>query len=141
MRRYMIGVLSILLAIPIGAAETGPSQPILGFSDAAARIEREWETKFQAIPKPDNLREYMKRLSARPHHVGSPYDKDNAEWILAKFKDWGLDAHLETFDVLFPTPKERLVEMLEPTRFVAKLEEPTVPGDPTSNQHDEQLPT
>ena len=46
-------------------------------------------------------------LSARPHHVGSPYDKDNAEWILAQFKEWGLDAHIETFDVLFPTPKER----------------------------------
>ena len=141
MRRYLIGVLSILLIIPIGAAETGPSQAILGFSDEAARIEREWETKFQAIPKPDNLREYTKHLSARPHHVGSPYDKDNAEWILAKFKEWGLDAHIETFDVLFPTPKERRVEMLEPTRFVAKLEEPTVAVDPTSSQHDEQLPT
>ncbi len=141
MRRYLIGLLTILLAIPIGAAETGPSQAILGFSDHAAGIEREWEAKFMAIPVPDNLRNYMHRLSARPHHVGSPYDKDNAEWILAKFKEWGLDAHIENFEVLFPTPKERRVEMLEPTRFVAKLEEPTVAVDPTSSQHDEQLPT
>jgi N-acetylated-alpha-linked acidic dipeptidase len=94
-----------------------------------------------AVPKPDYLRDYMKRLSARPHHVGTPYDKDNAEWILAKFQEWGLDAHIETFDVLFPTPKERRVEMLEPTRFVATLAEPTVAVDPTSSQHDEQLPT
>jgi len=65
----------------------------------------EWETKFRAIPDPANLRAYMQRLSARPHHVGSPYDKDNAEWILAKFKEWGLDAKIESFDVLFPTPK------------------------------------
>ena len=141
MRRYLTGVLLVLLAIPIGAAETGPSQAILGFSDHAAGIEREWEAKFMAIPKPDNLRNYMQRLSARPHHVGSPYDKDNAEWILAKFKEWGLDAHIENFEVLFPTPKERRVEMLEPTRFVATLEEPTVAVDPTSSQHDEQLPT
>ena len=63
----------------------------------------------------------MQRLSARPHHVGSPYDKDNAEWILAKFKEWGLDAQIETFDVLFPTPKERALELVEPTRFTAKL--------------------
>ena len=83
----------------------------------------------------------MKRLSARPHHVGSPYDKDNAEWILGKFKEWGLEAEIETFDVLFPTPKERAVELVEPTRFTAKLQEPTVAEDPTSNQHDEQLPT
>ena len=83
----------------------------------------------------------MQRLSARPHHVGSPYDKDNAEWILAKFKEWGLDAQIETFDVLFPTPKERAVELIEPTRFTAKLEEPAVSVDPTSNQQKEQLPT
>ena len=141
MRRLLVGVLFSFLIISVGAAETGPSQSILGFSGEAARLEREWEAKFQAIPKTENLREYMKRLSARPHHVGTAYDQDNAEWILAKFKEWGLDAKIETFDVLFPTPKERVVELIEPTKFVAKLQEPTVAVDPTSNQHDEQLPT
>jgi hypothetical protein len=62
-----------------------------------------------------SARRYMQRLSARPHHVGSPYDKDNAEWILAKFKEWGLDAHIETFEVLFPTPKERALELVAPS--------------------------
>jgi N-acetylated-alpha-linked acidic dipeptidase len=141
MRRLLVGVLFSFLIISVGAAETGPSQSILGFSGEAARLEREWEAKFQAIPKTENLRDYMKRLSARPHHVGTAYDQDNAEWILAKFKEWGLDAKIETFDVLFPTPKERVVELIEPTKFVAKLQEPTVAVDPTSNQHDEQLPT
>ena len=68
-------------------------------------------------------------------------DKDNAEWILARFKEWGLDAHIETFNVLFPTPKVRLLEMTEPTKFTAKLEEPALAVDPTSNQKAEQLPT
>src|SRR5271169_5375264 len=99
-----------------------------------------WEEKFRAIPSQQNLREYMQRLSARPHHVGSPYDKDNAEWIAAKLKSWGLDATIENFDVLFPTPKERLIEMVEPTRFTAKLQEPALATDPTSNQQSEQLP-
>src|ERR1017187_3237473 len=80
-----------------------------------------WEEKFRAIPNPQNLRDFMQRLSARPHHVGSPYDKDNAEWLVSKLKGWGLDAKIENFDVLFPTPKERLVEMGEPTKFTAKL--------------------
>ncbi len=118
----------------------GP-QALIGYSTEAARIEREWEAKFRTIPSPEKLREYVKRLSAHPHHVGSPYDKENAEWILSEFKAWGLDAHIETFDVLFPTPKERAVELLEPTKFVAKLQEPVVPVDPTSNQQSEQLPT
>ena len=111
-----------------------------GYSNDSSRTERDWETRFRAIPDPANLRAYMQRLSARPHHVGSPYDKDNAEWILSKFKEWGLDARIETFNVLFPTPKVRAVELLEPTKFTAKLAEPTVAVDPTSAQHDEQLP-
>jgi len=83
----------------------------------------------------------MQRLSARPHHVGSPYAKDNAEWMLARFKEWGWDASIERFDVLFPTPKERVLELVEPTKFTAKLDEPVVSVDPTSGQKSEQLPS
>lgn len=100
-----------------------------------------WEEKFREIPEPSKLREYMERLSARPHHLGSAYDKENAEWILAKFKEWGWDARIESFEVLFPTPKERLVELVAPTRFKPALREPAIPQDPTSAQQNEQLPT
>jgi N-acetylated-alpha-linked acidic dipeptidase len=105
------------------------------------QAQSEWEAKFKAIPDPANLRAYVERMSARPHHVGSPYDKDNGEWILARLKGWGLDAKIESFNVLFPTPKERVLELIEPARFQARLQEPAVPADPTSSQHEEQLPT
>jgi N-acetylated-alpha-linked acidic dipeptidase len=134
MKKIVLSLLCVQLAF---SAETGP---LRGFSNDGARTQREWESKFRAIPDTGNLRAYMQRLSARPHHVGSPYDKDNAEWILSKFKEWGLDAHIENFDVLFPTPTERLLELVEPSRYTAKLEEPAVPGDPTSSQRQEQLP-
>lgn len=111
------------------------------FSTAAPAQPQDWESRFRSIPNQENLREYMKRLSARPHHLGSPYDKENAEWILAKFKEFGFDAKIEAFDVLFPTPKERAVELLEPVRFSATLREPAENIDPTSGQMDEQLPT
>jgi N-acetylated-alpha-linked acidic dipeptidase len=100
-----------------------------------------WDEKYRAIPDAAAIGQYMERLSARPHHVGAPYTKDNAEWMLAKFREWGWDAHIETYDVLFPTPKDRLLEMIAPTRFKAVLEEPAVPVDPTSGQKTEQLPT
>src|SRR6185436_3216368 len=100
-----------------------------------------WDEKFRELPQPANIRGYMERLSARPHHVGSAYGKDNAEWMLAKFKEWGWDAAIEQFDVLFPTPKERVLELVEPTRFTAKLDEPVVSVDPTSGQKTEQLPS
>lgn len=99
------------------------------------------EERFRSIPKTENLRNYMQRLSARPHHIGSPYDKENAEWILSKFKEWGWDAKIETFSVLFPTPKERLLELVSPVQFNAKLQEPPISEDPTSKQQSEQLPT
>ena len=68
-----------------------PSGQLDGYSKAASDAERGWEEKFRATPVPDNIKEIMRRLSARPHHVGSPYDKDNAEWMLGKFKEWGFD--------------------------------------------------
>jgi N-acetylated-alpha-linked acidic dipeptidase len=117
------------------------TQSLYGYTAASSPIEREWEQKLRAIPDPKILRDTMQRLSARPHHVGSPYDKQNAEWILSQFKAWGLNAQIETFNVLFPTPKERVLELIAPTKYVAKLQEPPVPGDPTSNQTSEQLPT
>ncbi|HTZ59906.1 MAG TPA: transferrin receptor-like dimerization domain-containing protein [Acidobacteriaceae bacterium] len=103
--------------------------------------EAGWEQRFKAMPDPQRMRANMERLSAHPHHVGSPYDKENAEWILAQYKQWGWDAHIEEFQVLFPTPKLRVLEMVSPTTFTAKLEEPAVAVDPTSKQKDEQLPT
>jgi N-acetylated-alpha-linked acidic dipeptidase len=141
MLRFALLVFFCTLGLIVMAASIDEVPAIAGFSKNSAQIQREWEQKFRAIPSTENMREYMKRLSARPHHVGSPYDKENADWILSRFKEWGLDAHIETYEVLFPTPQERGVELLEPTKFVAKLQEPRVPEDPTSGQYSEQLPT
>ncbi|MGA2255482.1 MAG: M28 family metallopeptidase [Thermoguttaceae bacterium] len=122
-------------------AQAADDEPLYGFTPATSKTQRDWEKKFNAIPSPQIMRDTMQRLSARPHHVGSPYDKDNAEWILARFKSWGLDAHIEQYDVLFPTPKTHVVELIEPIRYVAKLQEPVVASDPTSDQQSEQLPS
>jgi len=108
--------------------------------DAAAQQGQAWDARFRAIPDARNIGEYVRIISARPHHLGSPYGKQTAEWILARFKEWGWDAQIENYDVLFPTPKERLVEMVEPTTFRLALEEPPVAVDPTSSQKAEQLP-
>ena len=143
MRRFLIvavvagSVLSLAKSLT-----TADEPPLTGFSADASRAERQWEEKFKALPSARLMRDYMQRLAARPHNVGTPYDKDNAEWLLGKFKEFGLDAHIETFDVLFPTPEERAVELVEGgPKFAAKLQEPVVREDPTSNQQSEQLPT
>lgn len=142
MRSRLVAILTLSFSVFILTAAT-PDQPapLSGFTTPDSQTERGWEEKFRAIPDPNVLRQTMQLLSAHPHHVGSPYDKQNAEWILSKYKEWGWDAHIENFDVLFPTPKQRLVELVAPTHFTAKLQEPPVAVDPTSSQQSEQLPT
>ncbi len=125
------------LALAPAPADT----PLRGFFPQSIQAERDLETRFKTMPDPARMRAAMQRLSARPHHVGSPYDKDNAEWILNEFKSYGWDAHIENFDVLFPTPVERIVELVSPTTFKASLQETALPLDPTSNQQAEQLPS
>lgn len=131
-------LLILFCVLAAGGAQQPAPEPMLGFTPGSANAELDLERRFQAIPDPARMRSNMELLAARPHHVGSPYDKQNAEWILAQYKSWGWDAHIETFDVLFPTPKTRLLEM---GGWRAKLEEPAVSVDPTTSQKDEQLPT
>jgi N-acetylated-alpha-linked acidic dipeptidase len=133
--------IAVLACLPLVALPASGEDGLLGYDAQAAGTQRDWEQKFQDGISVDNIRENMRRLSARPHNVGSAYDKDNAEWILGKFKSWGFDARIETFAVLFPTPKTRVLELLGPTRFRASLQEPAVAVDPTSAQTAEQLPT
>jgi len=142
----LLSIYALILAVSASTtseteAPNKPDSPLRGFSAASSTVERSWEKKFQDGINRDSVRENMRRLSARPHHVGSAYDKDNAEWILSRFEEAGFDARIETFRVLFPTPKERILELLEPTPFRAKLQEPPVPEDPSSGQTAEQLPT
>jgi N-acetylated-alpha-linked acidic dipeptidase len=139
-RSNAISLLIFLLTGSLSAQQAG-QQALLGFTAQSAKAESDWEDRFRALPDPQIMRGNMQLLSAHPHHVGSPYDKQNAEWILAQYKQWGWDAHIETFQVLFPTPKSRLLEMVAPTRFTAKLDEPALSIDPTSKQKNEQLPT
>lgn len=131
---------ALTLPLLLLAATAADDPPIRGFSAAASKVQRDWETQFRAIPSPDSARSYLTYLARQPHYVGTPGGKANAEWMRDRLISWGWDATIERFDVLFPTPKERVVELVAPSRFVAKLKEPPVAGDPYSAQAD-ALPT
>ncbi|HKO14118.1 MAG TPA: M28 family peptidase, partial [Acidobacteriaceae bacterium] len=137
MRLYLAAV--CLLALSAHAVDSG--HVLRGYTPQDSATEVSWEQKFRAIPEADRIRETMRRLSARPHHLGSPYDKDNAEWLLAQLESYGIDAKIEQFSTLFPTPKSRKLELLGAQPFTAKLQEPPLSVDPTSGQTSEQLPT
>ena len=83
---------------------------------------------------------WMKQMSSAPNHVGSPHDKENAEFILAKFKEWGWDAKIEQFDVLYPTPISTTLELVTPERVTLGGQEPAIPEDATSQNLAGALP-
>ena len=125
------------LVAPVGATA---DKPLLGFTPEGSAAQRSLEARFDEQLKAENLRGWMKRLSARPHEVGSVYGRDNAEFLAAQFRSWGYDTRLEQFDVLFPTPKTRVLELTAPTRVAARIAEPALKEDATSGQVKEQLP-
>jgi N-acetylated-alpha-linked acidic dipeptidase len=137
MRKKLFLVTSMAMVTLIIQAQT---KSILGFTEASSKQQIASEQKFDSYLSSKNVDQYLKEMSARPHHVGSPGGKAVADYILNHFKSWGYDAEIETFYVLFPTPKERLLEMTEPTKYKALLTEPPLKEDVTSGQTAEQLP-
>ena len=127
----------LLPLILVAAAQDPP----LGFTAERATSQLEIERRFDAALDPGDLERWMRRLSQHPHHAGSEWGRQNAEWMAEQFRSWGFETRIETYDVLFPTPERRRVELLAPHRFVAKLDEPAIDGVAASRQKDEQLPT
>jgi N-acetylated-alpha-linked acidic dipeptidase len=100
---------------------------------AVAAADAALEQKFDAqLSSADDIA-WLKQMSSAPNHVGSPHDKANAEYQLALFKQWGWDAHIEQFDVLYPTPISTTVELVTPEHVTLGGQEPPVAKDPTSN--------
>src|ERR1043165_7853732 len=116
-------------------------QKVMGFSDDHAAKQLDWEKQFDAQLNAKNLDTWMQFLTSHPHHVGSPHDKANAEYMANLFKQWGYQTEIASYYVLFPTPKSRSLELLGSKPFKAKLEESTLAADKTSGQKAEQLPS
>ncbi|HMI66060.1 MAG TPA: M28 family metallopeptidase [Cyclobacteriaceae bacterium] len=130
----------VMMALTIVTLSYSQQKTLTGFSKEGTEAEFKLEENFDRLLTPGNLDQWMKRLSARPHHVGSAYGKSNAEYLRDLFNSWGYDTQIETYKVLFPTPKIRILEMTAPTKYVARLAEPPLKEDATSGQTSEQLP-
>jgi N-acetylated-alpha-linked acidic dipeptidase len=134
-------LLAAFVLMIFASAASAADAPVLGFTPEGLAAQRALEARYDALVDAKNLGAWMERMSSRPHHVGSPWGKANAEFMAGLLRSWGYETRIEEYEVLFPTPRERAVEMIAPSRFVARLEEPPIAGDRTSGQKAEQLPT
>ena len=135
MKRLNLVIMSLFIVASVNA------QKIMGFTDTNAANQINWEKQFDAQLNAKNLNIWMQFLTSHPHHVGSPQDKANAEYIANLFMQWGYQNEIESYYVLFPTPETRLLELTGIKPYKAKLEEPALKEDKTSGQKTEQLPS
>ncbi len=128
-------------AVLLFIAAQGLSQDsLMGFSAERVKQQLQWEKTFDSLLSHENPNKWMQYLASHPHHLGSAKDKANAEYIAALFKKWGYDVNIETYDVLFPTPKTRALQLQGAHPYTAKLQEAIVPQDRATAQRSEQLP-
>ena len=141
--------LSILLIIIINGCtnspiitESKPKANLVSTFDVSLdqKDQKDLESQFDSVLDPKNLDEWMKHMSSKPHHVGSPWSKQNAEYVVKHFKSWGLEASIETFEVLVPFPKVMKLELIEPKKVSLKLNEPALKEDATSRITKDVLP-
>lgn len=135
--KYTITLLLLFIFVSFGNAQNS----ILGFSEKSAIEQQALEKAFEEKLKATNIDNWIQKMSAEPHWVGTKFGEENAKWMRDQFKSWGYDAKIETYHVLFPYPTERVLELTEPTQYKAKLTAVPVEGDPYTAQGDALLPS
>ena len=134
----------VLTAALAALALTTPPQetpPLIGFGPTAAALQHDLEARYDAQLSADRQRDWMEHLTRKPFYTGSPYNREMALWLADQFRAWGFETEIEEFQVLFPTPRIRELELISPSRYTARLEEPVLADDPTSAVEADKLPT
>ena len=140
MLRRLFRTLVSVLVLFVVATTVQADEQLLGFSADNVQVQQQLEHEFLASLSAEQQAEWNKRLSARPHHAGSPHNRENVTYIAGLFKSWGYQVEIEAYDVLFPVPLSRELALLEPVQFTAALQEEAVAGDASTAGREEVLP-
>jgi len=130
--RKALPLLLVGFALAATAFPDAQVRPIRGFPDDAVATQRQREEQFRKVPDSARLKEYMEAMAGEPHVAGQPSSKRVADYALAKFKSFGLDAKLEEFEAMMPWPIETSVELVAPEKYTLRVKEPVLSEDPDS---------
>jgi N-acetylated-alpha-linked acidic dipeptidase len=129
-----------LLLLAVSGIASAESNNILGFDDQSSAVQREVEALLDGSIDAAEMDEWLRRMSIKPHHVGSPGSQENAEFIAELLESWGYDVEIAEYQILLPTPRVREVELVAPTRFSASLREDSLDEDPSTSVRADLLP-
>ena len=123
----------------LSIASPSSAQTLFGFDAYASAQQRQMETEFDALIDRDEMNAWLRDFSSEAHHVGSPKSKENAEAIADLLRSWNYDVEIAEYEVLFPEPLTRELELVAPNRFTASLVEDPVESDASTSNTDNLL--
>ncbi len=130
--RKALPLFILTFALISASVPTAQVRPVRGFPEDAVAAQRQREEQYRKVPDSARLKEYMEAMASEPHVAGQPSSKKVADYALAKFKSFGLDAKLEEFEAMMPWPIETTVEVVAPEKYTLRVKEPVLPEDPDS---------
>jgi N-acetylated-alpha-linked acidic dipeptidase len=126
-----------LASTPLLQANEGP---LLGFGPESSAAQHALEARFSAALSASDQDQWLKTLTAEPHHVGSAAGIRNVQWMKEQFESWGYETEVVRYDVSIPFPTVRRVALTAPEAFEAVLTEAELAEDPSTQAPEGLLP-
>jgi len=138
MMHRTISVALLVLAAPLAAQAPAPASTP-GYSPAAARAERDLETRVIARPDSATARRHSRQLSKETHIAGTPAQVTTRDYVINAMKSWGLETEVRAYDVWMPHTTEIKLWRVAPDTLSLDLAEGLVAGDSTSGPAFEKI--
>ena len=104
---------AVSISAPAAADEPVP-RGTLGFLPATRDAEARAERLLLDTPSPDRARAWVRVLTEEPHVAGTEEGQRLAEYVRDRFREFGLEAELNRYDVLLNHPKSVSLKLLKP---------------------------
>ncbi len=130
----------VLVLLAAGQCSLAADDRVLGFDEASSNAQRNIESRLDESIDKNEMDQWLRRMSAKPHHVGSAASKENAEFIAGLLESWGYEVEIAEYEILLPTPRVREIELVAPMQFSASLTEESLAEDPSTSVREDLLP-
>ena len=134
--RFLLPLLFFIAFTPAIQAQ----QSLLGFDDSSSGAQRSLEAAYDSRLSAGDLDDWLRVLSREPHHVGSAAGRAVVDFVAERFREWGYEVEIAEYQVLFPSPRTRELELVAPDFYQAGLTEDSLEADPSTFRINDLLP-